>query len=63
MSVPVRSGCVSPHLLVAQAVTAALRSVGVPAETRRWESVLDDDGSPGARGVTTSSGRGHRRRG
>ncbi|HSF35799.1 MAG TPA: LuxR C-terminal-related transcriptional regulator [Nocardioides sp.] len=33
----------SPHLLVAQAVTAALRSVGVPAETRRWESVVDDD--------------------
>ena len=35
----------SPHLLVAQAVTAALRSAGVPAETRRWESVLDEDGS------------------
>ena len=33
----------SPHLLVAQAVTAALRSVGVPAETRRWESVVDED--------------------
>ncbi|MCP3423006.1 helix-turn-helix transcriptional regulator [Nocardioides pinisoli] len=33
----------SPHLLVAQAVTAALRSVGVPAETRRWESVLEED--------------------
>jgi DNA-binding NarL/FixJ family response regulator len=31
--------------LVAQAVTAALRSVGVPAETRRWESVLEEDGS------------------
>lgn len=35
----------SPHLLVAQAVTAALRSAGVPAETRRWESVVDDDAS------------------
>ena len=35
----------SPHLLVAQAVTAALRSAGVPAETRRWESVADEDGS------------------
>ncbi|MBC2931400.1 helix-turn-helix transcriptional regulator [Nocardioides sp. zg-1228] len=29
----------SPHLLVAQAITAALGSVGVPARTRRWESV------------------------
>ena len=46
MSVPGPVWVLSPHLLVAQAVTAALRSVGVPAETRRWESVLDDDGSP-----------------
>jgi DNA-binding NarL/FixJ family response regulator len=30
----------SPHLLVAQAVTAALRSAGMPAETRTWESVV-----------------------
>jgi len=30
----------SPHLLVAQAITAALGSVGVPARTRRWESVV-----------------------
>ena len=41
----------SPHLLVAQAVTAALRSVGVPAETRRWESVVEED----ATGASTSS--------
>ncbi|WP_457187357.1 helix-turn-helix domain-containing protein [Nocardioides sp. P5_E3] len=46
MSVPGPVWVLSPHLLVAQAVTAALRSVGVPAETRRWESVVDDDGSP-----------------
>ena len=35
----------SPHLLVAQAVAAALRSVGVPAETRTWESMVDESGS------------------
>lgn len=39
---------VSPHLLVAQAVAAALRSAGTSAEARSWESVvLDPD--PGAR--------------
>ena len=42
----------SPHLLVAQAVAAALRSAGLPAETRTWESVvrrgrLTISGSPG----------------
>ena len=46
MSVPGPVWVLSPHLLVAQAVTAALRSVGVPAETRRWESVVDESGSP-----------------
>lgn len=30
----------SPHLLVAQAVAAALRSAGMPAETRTWESAV-----------------------
>lgn len=30
----------SPHLLVAQAVTAALRSAGMPAEAQTWESTV-----------------------
>lgn len=30
----------SPHLLVAQAVAAALRSAGTPAETRSWDSAV-----------------------
>lgn len=30
----------SPHLLVAQAVAAALRSAGMPAETRTWDSAV-----------------------
>jgi DNA-binding NarL/FixJ family response regulator len=33
---------VSPHLLVAQAVTAALRSVGAHVELRAWETLVDD---------------------
>lgn len=33
---------VCPHLLVAQAVAAALRSVGTPAEARTWGSVVVD---------------------
>lgn len=45
MSVPGPVWVLSPHLLVAQAVTAALRSVDVPAETRQWESVVDESGS------------------
>ncbi len=39
----------SPHLLVAQAVAAALRSAGIPAETRTWESAV-------ARGRLTIAG-------
>lgn len=31
---------VSPHLLVAQAVAAALASVGTPAEAREWDDLL-----------------------
>lgn len=31
---------VSPHLLVAQAVAAALDSVGTPAEARQWDSLV-----------------------
>ncbi|GAA1935306.1 helix-turn-helix transcriptional regulator [Nocardioides hwasunensis] len=42
---------VSPHLLVAQAVAAALTSVGTPAEARTWESAVRDreadDADPG----------------
>ncbi len=42
---------VSPHLLVAQAVAAALRSVGTPAEAHSWESVvLDVDSDEGLSG-------------
>jgi two-component system response regulator DesR len=33
---------VSPHLLVAQAVAAALSSVGTPAEAHTWESAVRD---------------------
>lgn len=33
---------VSPHLLVAQAVTAALRSVGTHVELRAWETLVQD---------------------
>lgn len=33
---------VSPHLLVAQAVTAALRSVGAHVELRAWETLVED---------------------
>jgi two-component system response regulator DesR len=40
MGVSGRVGVVSPHLLVAQAVTAALRSVGTPAEAMAWETPL-----------------------
>lgn len=36
---------VSPHLLVAQAVTAALRSVGAPVELRAWETLVRDVGA------------------
>ena len=40
MGVSGRVGVVSPHLLVAQAVAAALRSVGTPAEAMAWETPL-----------------------
>jgi DNA-binding NarL/FixJ family response regulator len=33
---------VSPHLLVAQAVTAALRAAGVDVELRAWETLVED---------------------
>jgi DNA-binding NarL/FixJ family response regulator len=33
---------VSPHLLVAQAVTAALTSAGVSVEVRAWDTVVED---------------------
>ena len=33
---------VSPHLLVAQAVAAALGSTGTDAEARSWESVVHE---------------------
>lgn len=33
---------VSPHLLVAQAVAAALRSVGTPSEAHGWEAAVRD---------------------
>ena len=36
---------VSPHLLVAQAVTAALRSVGSPVEFCAWETLVRDAAS------------------
>lgn len=39
---PVTAWVVSPHLLVAQAVTAALRSAGAPVEVRAWETVTRD---------------------
>lgn len=42
MGVPGRAWVVSPHLLIAQAVAAALRSVGTPAEARGWESAIRD---------------------
>lgn len=46
---PVR--VVSPHLLVAQAVAAALRSVGSPATASSWESAVRDGGvGPGGEG-------------
>lgn len=35
-----RTFVVSPHLLVAQAVAAALESVGTPAEARQWDSLV-----------------------
>lgn len=40
MSVADPTRVVSPHLLVAQAVAAALRSVGTPAEAHSWESAV-----------------------
>lgn len=43
---------VSPHLLVAQAVTAALTSVGVPVEVRAWETVVQDAQAGGDRDGT-----------
>ena len=42
MGVVVATCVVSPHLLVAQAVAAALRSAGISAEVRTWESVVRD---------------------
>ena len=50
MGVSGRVGVVSPHLLVAQAVAAALRSVGIPAEAMAWETPLASGAPPG--GVT-----------
>jgi two-component system response regulator DesR len=50
MGVSGRVGVVSPHLLVAQAVAAALRSVGTSAEAMAWETPLAT-GAP-AGGVT-----------
>lgn len=47
MGVSGRVGVVSPHLLVAQAVAAALRSVGTPAEAMAWETPLAASSSPG----------------
>ncbi len=40
--VRVTAWVVSPHLLVAQAVTAALRSVGAPVDFHAWETVVLD---------------------
>ncbi|GAB3022445.1 hypothetical protein GCM10011376_27860 [Nocardioides flavus (ex Wang et al. 2016)] len=37
----------SPHLLVAQAVAAALRSVGTPADALGWDETLTTRTSPG----------------
>lgn len=48
MGVSGRVGVVSPHLLVAQAVAAALRSVGTPAEAMAWETPLAATTSSGA---------------
>lgn len=39
---------VSPHLLVAQAVTAALTSAGADAEAHAWETVVRDAGTGGS---------------
>jgi len=39
---PVTAWVVSPHLLVAQAVTAALGATGASVEVRAWETVVDD---------------------
>lgn len=50
MGVSGRVGVVSPHLLVAQAVAAALRSVGTSAEAMAWETPLAAGAPPG--GVT-----------
>jgi DNA-binding NarL/FixJ family response regulator len=47
MSVSGRVGVVSPHLLVAQAVAAALRSVGTSAEAMAWETPLVAGAPPG----------------
>jgi two-component system response regulator DesR len=47
MSVSGRVGVVSPHLLVAQAVAAALRSVGTAAEAMAWETPLAAGARPG----------------
>jgi len=47
MGVSGRVGVVSPHLLVAQAVAAALRSVGTPAEAMAWETPLATGVPPG----------------
>ena len=42
MSVSGRLCVVSPHLLVGQAIAAALESVGTSAEARAWDSVVAD---------------------
>lgn len=39
---PVTTWVVSPHLLVAQAVTAALTSAGLSVEVRAWDTVVED---------------------
>lgn len=48
MGVAGATGVISPHLLVAQAVAAALRSTGTEAVALPWESVVDESvGVPG----------------
>jgi len=42
---PVTTWVVSPHRLVAQAVTSALASVGVDVEMHAWDSVVSGTGS------------------
>ncbi|MCW2739234.1 LuxR C-terminal-related transcriptional regulator [Nocardioides sp.] len=43
---------VSPHLLVAQAVTAALRSVGADADFRAWDGLVEEAAARAEEGRT-----------